>query len=507
MLKNVREVLEKERAYQTTDTTNHEGHPSWQRKGLDRVEEILFLGTTGNTFYVDAESNIKRFISDLKKEIFSNKDKAPVIADMIASARQEGLFRTIPIVALILLRAISTQEFERVFPKVILTGQDMADFITLNNSFGYGFGRSVKRAISKWLEGVPEFYAVKYRKNFADAVAMARPKVDSMENSLLLKYIYGVKKDIPEEVLSQIFEKHPQVKSAELFKKATSVVEKLRIAEEYRLPADLIISELGASTDEIVWQTIARQMGTMQLLKYLNKVLSCAPSLADYIKERLTIENIKKAKIFPYRLFVAWENIQNKEIAVHLEKLLSQYILEHSPFQDWMRELRFAVCPDISGSMTATDRGVTPSHVAGFFSMMAVPLGAHLVAWDTGIRWFKTPEEVKSMNPFDIYREIAHAKGGGTYMELAVRPFREKRIPVDCFIILTDNEEWGSGFIREFDAYKRTVNRNAKAIIVEIVGYGHSPYDPKRDDIVTIYGWSDIVFKFIERKMRLLFCK
>lgn len=506
MLKNVREILEKEKAYMSADTINYEGHPAWAKKGLDRIEEILFLGTTGNTFYVKSDDLIKIFVSDLKNEIELNKDKISNIADLIVSARNEGLFRIIPIVALILLRKVSPHEFERIFQQVVLTGQDLSDFITLNNSFGYGFGRCVKRAIRKWLEEqVTEFYAIKYRKNIADGIAMARPNISNMKNGLLLKYIYGVKKNIPEDTMNLIFEKYPQIHGAEKFKIETDITEKLRIANEFKLPADLIISNIGSLSDEKVWKIIAKQMGTMQLLKYLNKILTCAPSFAGYIKERLTVENVKKAKIFPYRLYVAWENVNNAEIKGYLERLISEYITESFPFQEWMRELKFAICPDVSGSMTTDVKGVVPSHVAGFFSMLANPLSAYLLAWCSKIRYFYTPDEIRRMAPFEVYKKIARAAGGGTYMEYAIRPFREKNIHIDCFIIITDNEEWGSGFVREFDLYKKTVNKNAKAVFIETVGYGHTPYDPSRDDIITVCGWSDIVFKFIEKKLQIMF--
>ncbi len=508
-MKQFKEVLSFNENYKTANAVNKEGFPAWKREGVERLREILFLGHTGNTFYVNAEQNVLEKINDLENLILDENIPVEKIKELIVSARNEGFFRTIPILALVILRKRNPEAFKEIFSQVVKTGNDLKDFLDINHTVFEGFGRAVKTALHEWLKNVNEFYVLKYRNQINDAIALSRPPVDEFENALVLKYAYAKKKQLPNETVKEIVEKLPQIKGAEQFKllvEEGKTDEALIVAKEVRLPADLMIGVAGNTTDQEFWKTVAENMGLMQFLKYMNKLVSVG--LEDYVisvlREKFTPKNIRKAKIFPYRLFVAWLNANSQAVKDELENIINRFEDEPVVPEEW-KEKRWAICPDISASMTWSEKGrVKPSQVAGFFSGI---LGKQLdveevLMWDTKVYVLNT----KGKSVFGIYREVAEADGGGTAMNKPIDWLIKNRKEVDIAVIITDSEHWASrrGVKEAWREYKEKVNPEAKLVVIEVVGYGTSQVDEEfatKYDVYTVFGWSESVFKWMELKV------
>lgn len=493
----VKKIYEKK-----ADTLNAEDFLAFKRKGEERLREILFLGTTGNTFYTSQETNVTTKLNDLKQLI--NELDPNTTSQLISDARKDGFFRHIPIIALILLKQKSPAHFKQIFNDVILTGQDLGDYLDLSRSLEVKYGTVVKKAIHNWLqEKVNSFYALKYRKQITDAIAISRPKVDVFPNVEELKYAYAIKKKKQELTIT-----NSQLKGTLAFKQLIeeSQIEKaLEIAKETRLPADLMISMIGKSADPRIWSVIAENMGVMQLLKYLNKLSSILDQsmLLSLLERRVTLQNLTSAKVFPYSIFIAWHYAQNSVVKTHLAKILEKYVF-HYDFSLW-KQKTFAIAPDVSGSMTTKpDNGVKPAVVAGYFSsVMAKALDVNeIYSWDTKLQIIKT----RSKGILDIFDRIHHANGGGTDMSIPIRHLVDSKIKKDVVIVITDNEHWYGDhtFMEEWKEYKQNVNKNAKCVVIEVVGYGDSQVEAEfaqKYDVYTVYGWSDVVFRYIEMKV------
>lgn len=495
-LKKVREFIEEKDDYKTSDVLNHEGFPAFKIKGKERLKELLFIGNLGNTFYVKQEQVVKEKVEDVERLI--NELEPDVSSKIIVSARQEGFFRHLPIIALIFLRKKSPEHFKRIFNEVVITGQDISDYLDLSRSLGIKWGSSAKKAMHKWLEErVSPFYAIKYRKQIADTIAISRPKIDKMSNSDLLKYAYKCKKIDSEVVIKNI-----QLESAEKFKEfieAGNINEAVRCMEEGKLPADLSISLLGNSLDTKVWEAIAKNMGVTQFLKYLNKLASILPEriLFPLVEQKVTIENLSKAKVFPYSIFVAWVNIENSMIKNHLERTMEQYVFKYDV--DLWNKYSWFIAPDVSGSM----RG-QPAQIAGFFAgVLGKRTGNdYIYCWSTECN----PMDIRNKSIVDVCNNVFNVSRGGTAMYAPIEFAIKNHINRDIFIIITDNEHWfgGTSFMSEWRKYKNSINRKAKAVVIEVVGYGHSQVNEEfaqRYDVYTVFGWSDSVFKWIEMKI------
>lgn len=508
-MKMINEILQDYADYRTADTVNYEGHPAWQRKGLERLREILFVGTVGNQFYVNSNENILYKVKDLEQLIMDKDIPIDEIKKLIVSARQEGLFRTMPILALVLLRKRSPKAFSEIFNQVIITGNDLEDFLDINQNLIGGFGRAAKKAIHGYLKNANQFYAIKYRKQLADAIALSRPKIDNFENGLLLKYIYMTKKKkVDKKTVISIFNKYPQITAAELFKLYISdgLIDKaLAVAKQAKLPADLLIGLIGNLNDKKIWRVIMQNMGLMQFIKYINKLISVGLKEEVIAKLKdITPEDIIKAKIFPYRLFVAWLNATDPDVKEQLVELLSKFQdpQKYPVLNKKWQNHTYAICPDVSASMIW--EGQPPAaDIAGFFTaVLAKQLKVEeVLAWSDTVE----PLDIRNKSFMEIYQDV-HKNGGGTAMSSPILYMLEnyKQLP-DIVFIITDSETWNDDVSvkRAWLDYKRR-NPKAKLVVIEVAGYGHSVIDEdfaNRYDIYTVFGWTDSVFKWIELKV------
>lgn len=484
-MKQISSQIKGVEAYKTADTLNYEGFPAWEMPLEKRFRQVLFTGTFGNTFYASQKEIVKQGIDTIREGI----EKLPVeyVASTIVDARNKGFIRTAPIVALILLREKDKNAFKDIFSKVVITGNDLEDFFTLSRSFEKGFGRVVKETINDWLKKVNEFYAIKYRRQIADAMRIAHPDFDSP----VLDYVAKTFRKNPKEV---DLDKLPQIKAFEEAKNLLSqgkIDEAVEHIREGRVPATALLGVI--STDDArYWKALAEQMGTMQLLKYINKLLSIGIH-KGFIKERINVQSLKKAKVLPFRLAIASRNVTDKEISQYLLEVAVNYAKEY----DWNKwQGKWAICPDVSGSMTSGRNDIRPADVAGVFSgiLKAGLPQSRVLAWDTEVY------DLSHLEPVNVIDKVTNAHGGGTYMEKPVKFLLEKNIEVDYVLFITDTEEWGKGWLQCWKDYKRKYPE-AKAIFIRVDSYNTQPYSTEAQQqygIYDVFGWSDSVLSWIE---------
>ncbi|MGW4404652.1 hypothetical protein ACWEJ6_11495 [Nonomuraea sp. NPDC004702] len=82
------------------------------------------------------------------------------------------------------------------------------------------------------------------------------------------------------------------------------------------------------------------------------------------------------------------------------------------------------------------------------------------------------------------------AVGGGTDLSLPFTWAREQRMEVDGIIVFTDNETWAgrSHPTQALDAYRRTVNADARVVVAAMTPAGHSIGDAKDEGVLNVAG-------------------
>ncbi|MBR6374199.1 MAG: hypothetical protein IKS20_13555, partial [Victivallales bacterium] len=161
-MKELKNYMEQHAVYGAADTVNAENFPAWRQSAKAALDQLAMTGSLGSSFYATREELANDAMSVL------NEADAEDLAQAIVKGRNEGFIRTFPILGLVMLSKKDTSLFRQVFNQVILTGNDLVDFIDLAHKTR-GFGRAIKGAIHDYLkQRVTPYYAMKYRKQLAD---------------------------------------------------------------------------------------------------------------------------------------------------------------------------------------------------------------------------------------------------------------------------------------------------------------------------------------------------
>jgi 60 kDa SS-A/Ro ribonucleoprotein len=481
--------------YAGADTKNKEGTPAWTQSSGDGLRQMCFCGQLGDSFYAKAEEHV-----DVALDIFQKADPQE-LRDAIVLGRNEGFMRTVNILGLIVLSQKDPRLFRTAFQDVIRTGNDLGDYMEMNRKIRK-FGRSVKTAMQDWVDAkCNAFYAVKYRKQIADAIRLSK-KVATTPSQLYTLAMYPRKKEIDME---KLLKAEPQLRAFEDCK-VEMAAGKVDNAANLIIENDLDVTSLVSQAPKGLWKALAKKMPTMMFLKYMAKLDREEVLTVELVHEKLTAEKLNKAKVFPFRLYIAYENITNMGAKNALAEVLEEYVGRY----DWdvFNKYTWAIGPDVSGSMTRPVEGstMTPAIVAGLFSSFFYKglNDALLLPWSTEIHTGLVGPKRDSVLT-QLQRTALHG-GGGTAMNLVPQHLREKKIKVDKVYLITDSMDWSNpsyGFVAAWEDYHK-FNPKAQAILHRVDAHNTKPFSDKQSkelNIVQIFGWSDNVVKYLQYKL------
>ena len=175
---------------------------------------------------------------------------------------------------------------------------------------------------------------------------------------------------------------------------------------------------------------------------------------------------------------------------------------------------------DCSGSMTWEDLaslpGINPRIAAGVLSLMYMKqmkhtycrgftVGGTFVNYDWRNKLYMQDLDInRNTTPSAAMSAAEVAMGGGTDVSLPMQDALHQRLPVDAFIIITDNETW-HGHIHPFEAlklYREEMGIRAKLIVVGMTATAFTIADPDDPDQLDIVGFdlaaAKLLNKFIE---------
>jgi 60 kDa SS-A/Ro ribonucleoprotein len=483
-MKNIIKELEKIKTYQSADTVNHENFPAWKMNDEVHLEQLAMTGTLGNSFYASSSE-----VTSEALELLERAD-AEALSRAIIRGRNEGFIRTFPLLGLVVLSKKSPELFKKTFPKVVLTGNDLEDFIDMTRRMR-GMGRAVKRAIHTYLrESVTPYYAMKYRKQLADAIRVSRFAGDDPLYAYILS-AYSQVKGLSKEKVAEVYGKYPEFAARKEF---LDLLEngKLAQAAEVLLKNRLDVESLGAyyhKFDQQIWGSAAAVTPVMRFLKYLAKFTREGVDIQSIAAKKLSVDALKAAKVFPFRLYTAYKALPHDfrrpendamlaelvnnglcnaakypSLSELLENLLDDYALAY----DWgsFNQHSWVIAPDISGSMcwSSASGNLTFAEISGMFTgFFSRGLdNVKVVPWDTEVH----PYEIGRTAPvMDHIRQIGKMSCGGTYMEAPVEYMIANNIKTDYALFITDSMEYGKGWLAAWKRYK-ALNPSAQAFLL-----------------------------------------
>lgn len=488
----------------SADTITFEGGTAWVMEDEERLVQYAMTGVLGNTFYVSQKDIVDDAISLIKRS------DPKSLASAIVLGRNVGYIRSFPILGLVYLSMKDTNLFNEVFQHVIITGDDLKNFIDLTRTIR-GFGRSIKKAINKWLENkVNPYYALKYRSAIGDAIRLSRPK----DNNCIYSYILrGKTNSVKDENLKKALDQYKEFSAFEEIPQLLKNKEYEKVRDNilnYRLDVDSLTAYYD-KFDAGIWDSIAKNSPVMRFLKYLNKFERVGIDVYSYAKEKFTVENFKKAKVFPFRLFIAWKQMSStNKINDLLANILDDYINQY----DWEKfnKKTWAICPDVSGSMRSPLGGVNNNglkylDISSMFTGFLVKgvEDAIVLPWASSLKPYKIPKKDSVISHMNYINSLG---GGGTNMNCALEYLISNNIKRDYCVFVTDTESYNvpsvhGGTESWIETWVKYHNKypDSRAFIIRCDGYEQRPMAEehcKKYGVYQIFGWNDSVISFIK---------
>ena len=185
-------------------------------------------------------------------------------------------------------------------------------------------------------------------------------------------------------------------------------------------------------------------------------------------------------------------------------------ILANIPGFDLIQDKRFLLACDTSSSMRApfsTNSTVELYEIALTLGLLLQQKLSFVTIGAFGDRWKAYPPSNVVLPAIGTtvgpIGDVGHSTNGYLVMQWA----RQTKTVYDYICLFSDMQLWNSNswganastFQKEWDLYKKEVNRDARLVLFDLAGYGTTPVDAVRRDVFLIAGFSDKVFQVLPK--------
>lgn len=457
------------------------GIDAWQR--LDR---FLVLGTEAGTYYVDAPALTKENAEVVIKLL--QEDGLRVVSRIVEISKSGRAPKNDPaLLALALAASADNAETRKAalaaLPEVARTGTHFLMFAEFVNNLR-GWGRGLRNGVARWFLEMPTeklcLQAIKYSQregwSLRDLLRLSHPVTKDKERAALIDWI--AHPDKPEAIINAR-EAFRLVEGKYQAKESSDVAEVIR---KYSLPREAVPTEQLNSKE--VWDALLVDMPMTAMIRNLGKMsniglLEPFSKASEYVAERLLDEKqLAKARIHPLQLLMALRTYESGKGALGklnwtpvsgiVESLNEAFDLSFKTVQPTGKRILIGI--DVSGSMTMARCAGSPvlgcveaAMAMGMF-FVRTEENVHTMAFDTAAHEFSI---TKRQRLDDILKSWGKW-GGGTDLSLPIAYALKKKIVVDAFVIMTDNETWAGRQhpVQTLYQYRQRINPNAKLIVM-----------------------------------------
>lgn len=483
------------------DTVNEAGGKAFALPPRQALAQYAVTGCLNGTFYASAETqlaNVLEMVSAAGPEF---------TAKVALYSRERGHMKDMPALLCAALSVLDADQLKAVFPRVCADGRLVRNFVQIIRSGVVGrksLGTVPKKLVQRWLEKASDEQilraSVGQSPSLADVVRMVHPHPADTTRAALYGWLLGRPHDaaaLPD-----------CVKAYEAYKAGTS-------REVPEVPFQMLTA-LQLGTPE--WTAIARnagwQMTRMNLNTFARHGVFGDGKVTRTVANRLRDASlIRKARVFPYQLVVAYRNA-NPEVPEEVRNALQdamEIALENVPAVGG----EIVVCPDVSGSMQSPVTGERKgSTTAVTCVQVAALVTAALLRKNGSAQVLPFSDDVVpvALNPKDSVMtnadKLAALPSGGTNCSAPIADLNVRRVTADLVVMVSDNQSWVDGdgggrstaTMAEWERFRRR-NPRARLVCLDLTPYG-TCQAPEREDILNVGGFSDAVFDIIARFAR-----
>jgi len=484
-----------------SDTVNEAGGQAYKLSDKAALAQYAMTGCLNGTYYATDKDQLKKVLE------LSKKVSPEYLAKLAVYSRQKGLMKDMPAVLAAVVAGRAPELLAKIFPKVIDNPKMLRNFVQIIRSGATGrksLGTRPKKLIQAYLENLTDEQLFKADvgndPSLEDIIKLVHPRPLNKNRNAM--YAYLLDKEYNRNDLS------PLVRQFQDFKKdMTGEIPDVPFQMLTALP--LTKDHWKKIADHATWTQVRMNLNTFARHGVLedNKLVSV---LADKLADP---DQIRRAKVFPYQLFTAFKNIDEKvpmKLNLALQKA-AEVACENIPEING----KVYVMVDVSGSMSSPVTGYRSTVTSKTTCVDVAALVAAAILRknpEAKVMPFDTRVHNAKMNPMDSIMTnaayLAKFGGGGTSCSLPLEQLNHIGAKGDLVIYVSDNESWvDSGRYRStatMEAWQKFKKRNphAKLVCIDI-----QPYDTTqagdREDILNVGGFSDQVFDVIARFVEL----
>lgn len=492
-------------------TANSAGGFSFKADLWTQLDRFLILGTEGGTFYIKEAELTKQNAKAVEKCIVL--DGPRTVARIVEISEAGRAVKNEPaLFALAMCFAVGSNETKALaraaLPKVARIGTHIFHFAQFVEQFR-GWGRSVKTAIGQWYTGEDSqrlaYQLVKYRQRdgwtHADLIRLSHP--GGSDNDLYrwaLRDFEKFKGFNLEDGKYRIIDGFRKIQEDGVGNTyAASLI------REYRLPREAVPTQM--LSDPSIWEALLEvDMGVEAMIRNLGnmaKVGLLVPfsDASKVVIERLgNAELLRRARLHPLKILTA-ERVYGSGKGVKgdgtwtvvpqiVDALEEAFYASFGHIEPTGKNTMLAI--DVSGSMTWDQpiSGIDYREAAAVMAMVTARTEPNYL-----FKAFSTNFSDIGITAKSTLREAIAATGrmtpAGTDCALPMVHALKDKLPIDTFVIYTDNETW-AGKIHPSEAikkYRQETGKAAKVAVVGMAGNNFTIADPKDAGMMDFVGF------------------
>ena len=497
---------------------------------MTSLHRFLILGSEGGSYYANERKLTLENAAAVKRCITSSDNSGiDAVGEIIVLSQGRRAPKPGPLLFALAMAASYGSDAVRWqalngLPKVARTGSQLQMYIHYIGTMR-GWGRGLRRAVGEWYTQRPVkqavYQSVKYRQRYnwthRDLLRKAHPKGNEPMGEVFAWITHGTLPGFdPYFALIHAYEqaKTANPKALAALIRAHDMTWKMMPSEQLDKPE--------------VWEALAERMPLTALIRNLatlTRVGVIAPMKSAWVCERLNaIGNARTedfTRIHPINVLSALltyrsgKGVRGSNTWTPVPQVVDalDQAFDQSFATAPQTNQRFYLGIDVSGSMAsgavAGVPGLTPRMAAAAMAMaIARREPNHYIAGfangrdpsrHVGHRFGSTMGGATmaplSITATDSLADAVHKTQGldfgGTDCALPMLDALEKKIPVDCFVILTDSETW-AGPIHPAEAlrkYRQEMGIPAKLVVVAMVSNGFTIADPEDAGMLDVVGF------------------
>jgi len=504
---------------------NNAGGFVYQVSDINRLRRFLTLGTTNGSYYV-TERKLSRNNADFLIS-FLGKDHVAVIDEVVKMSHEGRIAKNDTAIFVLALAAVHENEAVRKYALAHLNavcriGTHLFTFASFVKEMkvGTGWGRGLRKAFANWYNDKSAssvaYQICKYQSRSVEgelpwshrdilrkAHVTPATKAHDLAFCYATKGVEGFDKSFDNlndyEDLRYIYG-HELIKGAENAKIAISII------KEYKLSRESIPTQF--MKEKAVLDELVNHMPMTATIRSLGPLTAAGTLVSMGDKTRLVVdrltdeENLKTARVHPIALLAAlrtyekghgfrgnlsWNPISQVKDALE-DAFYKSFNYVESTGANYMLGI------DVSGSMTWSDicgiPNLLPSEGA---AAMAMTIARSEKNYE--IRGFchelvdlKITARDSLNSALNKTRNLSF---GGTDCALPMIWAQKNKVPVDAFVVITDNETW-RGDVKPAKAlrnYRQAMGIGSKLIVIGMTATEFTVADPNDGGMVDIAGF------------------